>query len=256
MHTVNIKDIKSKASKVDVSSVKICDLCERNGENQIEVKLFQLPQRVRDILSPLDKVHESSTFQQLWEQYGKKAQRARQNDESQKRDLSVLNVVDNVWKPAYEGWNQLVTNVLDGSLTLTDVDKFFKDYKDRRKDLEKELRRIFILGRDSSDATQVKELAERRVAEIYRYQQLDQYAIAAETVWDFKESMGFTGDFKVIEDVRNQVSLLTEDTKIIISCVQLAAYLVLCCRNFARDFLRPDFYEPVQLNYRKSAANV
>ena len=254
--TVNISDIEYKASKVDVSSFKICDLCERNGENQIEVKFFQLPQRLRDILLPLDKVHESSTFQQLWEQYGKKAQRARENDESQKRELSVLNVVDNVWKPAYEGWSRLVRNVLDGSLTLTGVDRFFKDYKNKRKDLVKELCRIFTLGRDSTDTSQVRELAEKRVAEIYRYQQLDQYSIAAETVLDFKESMGFTGDFKVIEDVRNQVSFLTWDTRIIINCVQLAAYLVLCCKNFARDFLRPDFPEPVRLNYRKSAANV
>ena len=205
LHTVNISDMKSKASK-DVSSFRICDLCERNGEKHVKVKFFDLPQRLTDILLSLHKVQESSTFQKLWAQCGKKAQTARLNDESQRRDLSILNVIDNVWKPAYEAWSKLVASTLDGSLTLTGVDKFFEGYKNRKEELVKELRRIFILGQDSSDTRQLKAIVEQRVAQIHRYQQLDQYFTAAETIWDFKESMGFTGDFKVIEDVRNQVS--------------------------------------------------
>ena len=173
------------------------------------MKFFELPQLVKEILLPLHKVQESSTFQKLWVQCGKKAQSARANDESKKRDLSILNVVENVWKPAYEAWTQLVADALDGSLTLTGVDKFFEGYKNRREELVKELRRIFVLGQDSGDTSQLKKIAEKRVTQIHRYQQLDQYFTAAETIWDFKESMGFTGDFKVIEDVRNQVSTCT-----------------------------------------------
>ena len=86
------------------------------------------------------------------------------------------------------------------------VDKFFEGYKNRREELVKELRRIFVLGQDSGDTSQLKKIAEKRVTQIHQYQQLDQYFTAAETIWDFKELMGFTGDFKVIEDVRNQVS--------------------------------------------------
>ena len=205
MYTVNVSDIKFKASK-DVSTCNICDLCERIGEKQIEVKFFELPQLVKNILLPLHKVQESSTFQKLWVQFGKKAQTARANDESKKRDLSILNVVENVWKPAYEAWSELVASTLDGSLTLRGVNKFFEGYKNRREELVKELRRIFFLGQDSGDTSQLKKIAEKRVTQIHRYQQLDQYFTAAETIWDFKQSMGFTGDFKVIEDVRNQVS--------------------------------------------------
>ena len=205
MYTVNVSDLKFKASK-DISTFNICDLCERNGEKQIEGKFFELPQLVKDILLPLHKVQESSAFQKLWVQCGKKAQTVRANDESKKRDLSILNVVENVWKPAYEAWTQLVASAFDGSLTLMGVDKFFEGYKNRREELVKELRRIFVLGQDSGDTSQLKKIAEKRVSQIHRYQQLDQYFTAAETIWDFKESMGFTGDFKVIEDVRNQVS--------------------------------------------------
>ena len=202
---VDISDIKLKAEK-NVSSFQICNLCERSGGKQIDVKFFELPQLVKDILLPLHKVQESSVFQKLWVQCGKKAQTVRANDESKKRDLSILNVVVNVWKPAYEAWTQLVADALDGSLTLTGVDKFFEGHKNRREELLKELRRIFVLCQDSGDTSQLKKIAEKRVTQIHRYQQLDQYFTAAETIWKFKESMGFTGDFKVIEDVRNQVS--------------------------------------------------
>ena len=204
MYTVNVSDIKVKGSK-DVSTFNICDLCKRNGAKQIEVKFFEIPQLVKDMLLPLYKVQESSTFQKLWVQWGKKAQSARANDESKEGDLNIF-VVENVWKPAYEAWNQLVASALDGSLTLTGVDKFFEGYKNRREELKEELRRIFVLGQDSVDDSQLKKLVEERVTQIHWYQQLDQYFTAAETIWKFKESMGFTGDFKVIEDVRNQVS--------------------------------------------------
>ena len=205
MYIVDVSDIKSKASK-DVSTFNICDLCERNGKKEIEVKFFELPQPVKDMLFPLYKVQESSTFQKLWVQCGKEAQTARANDEAKKRDLRILNVVENVWKPAYEAWTQLVASALDGSLTLTNVDKFFEGYKNRKAELVKELRRMFILGEDSWDVGQLKAIAEKRVTQIHRYQQLDQYAFAADTIWDFKEAMGFTGDFGVVEDVCKQVS--------------------------------------------------
>ena len=186
-------------------------MCERRSDGQIEVKFFELPQVIADVLPALEKVQESLVFQDLWAQYGKKAQTARKNDEAQKRELSISNVVESVWKPAYETWNQLVASVMDGSLTLGDVDKFFGGYKKRKGDLMRELVCIFNLkqgqGQTTSDTSQLKAMAEKRAGQIQQYQKLHQYASAADTIWEFKEAMGFSGDFKVIEDLRSQVSI-------------------------------------------------
>lgn len=207
LYAVNITHAKTKASQ-DVSLFQICDLCERKADLQIEVKFFELPSVIKDVLSPLHKVQVSLTFQELWVQYGKKAQTARKNDETQKQYLSLSNVVDSVWKPAYKEWIQFVAGVMDGSLTLGDVDKFFNSYQNRKPDLMRELVCILNLGQSetSSDTRQPKEIAEQRAAQILQYQQLHQYAKAAGTICEFKEAMGFSGDFKVIEDMRNQVS--------------------------------------------------
>ena len=201
--------MKLKASQ-DVSLFQMCDLCERKSENEIEVKFFEVLPVVKDILSPLHEVKDSSTFQELWVQYGKKAQTTRKNDEAQKQDLSISNVVDNVWKPAYEAWSQLVACAWNGTLTLGNVVKFFESYKVRKKELVQELFCIFKLDQSqtSSDTIQLKAIAEKRAAQIQLYQQLGQYASAADTIWEFKEAMSFTGDFTIVEDLRNQVSIV------------------------------------------------
>jgi len=205
--TVNIAITKDKSLQ-DVSCYPISDLCERKGEKKIEVTFFKLPSVAKEVISPLHHVKKSSTFQDLWTQYGKKAQAARKNDETKKPHLSISEVVENIWKPAFQDWNQHAASSMDGTISLGNVDKLFGTYKNRKKELERELLCMFELSQiqPASRAKKLQTTATERVNQIQRYQQLGQYASAADTIWDFKEAMGFTGDFKVIEDLRNQVS--------------------------------------------------
>ena len=207
---VNIASIKEKALQ-DVSQCQIRHLCDRKDDKEIEVKFFELPSVAEEIFSPLQNVQESLTFQALWAQYGKKAQTARNNDEAKKPHLSIAEVVENVWKPAFEDWSQHAASALDGTISLGNVDKLFDSYTNQKQDLERELLRMFKLSqtKTASSAKKLQTIAAERVIQIQRYQQLHQYASAADTIWDFKEAMGFTGDFKVIEDLRNQVPSLS-----------------------------------------------
>ncbi|KAJ7339381.1 hypothetical protein OS493_005776 [Desmophyllum pertusum] len=131
---VNITSIQALQ---DVSFLQIRDLSERKGDNQIEVKFIEQPSVVKDLFSPLHKVQESLTFHDLWTQCEKKAQTVRKNDEAKKRHISITDVVENVWKPALKDWNQHVASVMDGTITLEDVDKIFDRYKNRKKNLSK-----------------------------------------------------------------------------------------------------------------------
>ncbi len=232
--SVNIASIKEKSLR-DVSRCQIRHLCDRKDDKEIEVKFFELPSVAKEVFPPLHKVQKSLTFQDLWTQYGKKAQTARKNDEAKKRHLSISEVVENVWKPAFEDWNQHAASAIDGTITLGNVDKLFNSYKNRRKELEQELLRMFKRSQSqtASSANKLQATAAERVVQIQRYQQLEQYASAADTIWEFKKAMGFTGDFKVIEDLRNQVSSL------ILIAVYLASSLRLKISDgFGRDFLR------------------
>ena len=192
----------------DVSSFQIRGLCKRETDNQVEVTFFILPPALKEVLSTLGRVQKSFTFQALWRKFGNKAQRARENDDARKRQLTICDVVENVWKQAITSWAQTVASVKDGTISLGDVDKLFDGYENRRKELEGELSCMFKVNTSQtvSNARKLKKTVAERLAQIQRYQHLHHYSSAADTVWEFKEAMGFTGDFKVIEDIRNQVS--------------------------------------------------
>ena len=205
--TVDLGNLKSKA-QLDVTSHQIRDLCKRLDDNKIEITLFQLTPAAKEVLPLLGRVRESLTFQALWRKYERKAQTVRKNDDAQKPHLSLSDVVENVWKPAFESWNKTVAGVKDGTISLGDVDKVFDDYRNRKRELEGELSHMFEVnkGQTITNTKELNKIVRERVAQIQRYQQLYQYSNAADTIWEFKEAMGFTGNFKVVEDLRNQVS--------------------------------------------------
>ena len=205
--TVDLGNLRSRA-QLDVTSYQIRDLWKRLDDNKIEITLFQLTPAAEEVLPILGKVQESLTFQDLWKKYGLKAQTVRKNDEGQKRHLSLSEVVENVWKPAFKCWTKRVASVKDGTISLGDVDKLFDGYKNREKELEVELSYMFEVntGQTTKKAKELKKTVRERVAQIQRYHQLHQYSSSADTIWKFKEAMGFTGNFKVVEELRNQVS--------------------------------------------------
>ena len=128
------------------------------------------------------------------------------NDEAPQKDLSIFKVLESVWKPAFEAWKQIALSTLDGSINLGDVDKFFGGYQDRKQDLERELCCILNLDRsDSITSEQLMTIAKKRAEQMLLYQQIHHYTNAAETIWEFKQAMGFSGDFTIVEDLRNQV---------------------------------------------------
>ena len=222
---VNITSVKAKTLH-DVSHCQLRHLCERKADKKIEVKFFELPSVTKNVLSPLHNVQESLTFQDLWTQFGKKAQTARKNDEAKRPHLNIVEVVEHVCIPAFEVWNQLAASALDGTISLENVDKFFDSYKNRKLELEQELLCMFKLSQDQTTGStkklmtslfrarkrgfrngtkKLRAIAEDRTVQIQRYQQFHQFSSAADTIWEFKETMGFTGDFKIIEDLCSEV---------------------------------------------------
>ena len=205
--TVDLGNLRSRA-QLDVTLYQIRDLCKRLDDNKIEITLFQLTSTAKEVLPILGRVRESLTFQALWTKYETKTQTVRKNDEAKKRHLSLSDVVENVWKPAFKSWTKNVAGVKDGTISLGDVDKLFDSYRNRKRELEGELSCMFEVntGQTTTNAKELKKTVRERVAQIQCYQQLYQYSNAADTIWEFKEAMGFTGNFKVVEDLRDQVS--------------------------------------------------
>lgn len=158
------------------------------------------------VLQRILSAHKSKTFQTIWEDKCKEVLRKKKaENEMLKGELTLDDVLNKVWPSSIEKWTHLSQTVYDGSIHLKDVERNFRQI-DSEKDLKEELNGMF--GETVGGA--VDDIASRRVDQIARYRSLQMHIGAAETVWKFKEALGLSGDFTVVEEIRNQVYKLQQ----------------------------------------------
>jgi hypothetical protein len=205
--------LQAKANR-DTADVRMADICKRvpssdsSTEERIDVVFFEdLPEKFISILPRLSDSYKSSIFQGIWKRSCKSAYRERQSNSMLEGGLTLLEVQEKVWQPSIEKWEQLAQTVYDGSIHLKDIDRNFRNIV-MEEDLKNELKIMFATV-SVEEFTRDRTAAER-VSRIHRYRDLQKHIQAAETVWKFKEALGLTGDFSIVEQLRNQVSLLLE----------------------------------------------
>jgi hypothetical protein len=180
--------------------VNLCSRLEPSHdtpEGEIDVVFFgDLSNTFRSMLTRLVIASKSVIFQTIWTKYCKTAFRDRMDG-----PLTLAEVQEVVWQPSVEKLGHLARTVNDGSATLRSIDRNFK----KVNDLEKELRIMFEtidLDIDTLDKTVTE-----RVTQINLYNSLQKGMQAVETVWQFKEALHLTGDFSIIEQLHNQVTV-------------------------------------------------
>ena len=82
----------------------------------------------------LSRVHNSAIFNATW---------SKTMEDVYHRDMTVSDVGPKVWEPAFTQCQQLLEKLNSGSMTLSDVDKHFSQYKGELQRLERELKSLF-----------------------------------------------------------------------------------------------------------------
>lgn len=163
---------------------------------------------MKEMVSKLYFLQESKIFQELWRHYGIEVQKARESATTQMACIKLSDVQEQVWKPAFKYWGAFVEEVAKGTVKLKDVDKNYRKFWSREEELEREIHTLFKFRQNCNSEEKVRPATVReRVTQIQRYKQLHQCTTAANAIWEFKEAMGFSGDFNVIKDIRCQVSI-------------------------------------------------
>ena len=160
------------------------------GPVTTDVTYFDLSDGVEEILSTLStsRISESQLFGKLWERQGKAV--------CQKHELSLEDIVTNVWRPVKQRYDDLCTRIQNGSVTLQEVDCFLKAYIGRYPDLEHEFQLM------CTDDKWIKQ----RVHQVQQYHELDQCCRGARLIKEAKDVFQLTGDFTVLEVILNAVS--------------------------------------------------
>ena len=116
--------------------------------------------------------------------------------------LSVDEVVELVWVPSNERLQSLQKRFLNGTISFEEIDKLFQVFKDS-EDLAKEMRLLILKNESQVKASEDK--MKKRIEQIERYYKLRNCIDAVWVILELKEGLNLHGDFRLVEDVRNQV---------------------------------------------------
>eukprot|EP00058_Branchiostoma_floridae_P013669 XP_002599157.1 hypothetical protein BRAFLDRAFT_68766 [Branchiostoma floridae] len=193
---VACEELEQKVRR-DTSTISLNNLCQAVTGDDIANVSFDLNQppnityfgitpEFREMLSHLEGLSKSTIFNKIWE---KMRQTEPDEEEEAMPALSVDDVLNQVWKPAYQKWLELRQSVKDGNIKLQEVDETFGQFKN--KNLENEMK---MLAKNPREGW-IKD----RVLQIQQYHQLNKHLDAADVVKDVKEKYDLKGDFKGVE---------------------------------------------------------
>lgn len=206
---MNLEKLSNKADK-DASRMFIRDLVRSTiagGKVFPVVTFFGLSPRAKEMISSLSRLRDSMLLRQLWIDNGGKAVRTIAERETQKMSLSVEDVVELIWTPTNVELKSLQERFLTGTISFGEVDKLFRVFKDNQKydDLANEIRLFSSRGGIPIQTTE--ELINKRIEQIQQYHTLYHCIEAAKVIQNFRTSLSLQGDFKLVEDLHNQVCL-------------------------------------------------
>lgn len=194
-------------SKHTMKSIK--DLCEiKQNEAQIVIVfnsfLSALP--LESIRRPFDvmfRVHSTTLFLEIWEKHMKSAASKKRKEGV---ELTLEDIPTVIWEPAFRECNCLVDSLRKKTIKLSEVDHYFKTLIDRKLQLQR-----FCSGIRVSIGSENKtnfEWIDDAVRHMEDYWSLLNLSKAARVVVELKEKLALSGDFKAIEILANEVSVL------------------------------------------------
>ncbi|XP_077867698.1 E3 ubiquitin-protein ligase rnf213-alpha-like [Saccoglossus kowalevskii] len=241
---VNLQALQAKLDS-DVDGLMLTDICEpitlSRDSNKPTITYFNISPVVKQMLPPLENIHSSVLFQDLWQAKARIVHKEKSKDTGDDV-LTVDDVANKVWKKVFGHISEIISKLQDGSLILKEVDEFFGRFENEYDQLENELK--LLLGPRPCD------WLKRRIQQIIHYHQLEQRLEAVEIVQDVKKTFNLTGNFtaiSVLSSVRNadfkDRKLESIDDDVVNAGKSLAAMSrerILCLQQLV---LRKDFIE-------------
>ena len=194
---------------VDTSRFPIKDLVQSatvGGREVPVVTFFGLSRKAKVMISSLCKLSNSVLLRQFWKENGDKALKLTAEREGRKVSLTVDDVEELVWTPSNEQVWSLQERFLTGEISFEEIDKFFRAFKGN-EDIAKEIK--LITSRNGSETKATEFFVNQCIQQIDQYFKLHNCIDTAESILKFKTSLDLQGNFRLVEDLHNQVCLST-----------------------------------------------
>uniref|UniRef100_A0A8B9ZNF4 RING-type E3 ubiquitin transferase n=1 Tax=Anas zonorhyncha TaxID=75864 RepID=A0A8B9ZNF4_9AVES len=166
------------------------------GERPIET-YYSLSQELKRFAQKMHSFKDSLIFQQFWEETAKKM---RQEDVLEEEEvvpvLDLDNVSSHLISPCFMSYERLYEDLRSGSLTLSAVDKIFKEFRNHSEIIKTELRIICELKPGEE-----RDWVDQRFQQIQQYHEMHLALDAAKIIAHVKENLNLSGDFSVLTNL-------------------------------------------------------
>lgn len=208
---VNVGEVESQHSQ-DLSSKRLNTVVD--VEKRPPQTYYRLSPALKECAQKMHSLKDSLIFQQFWEEAAQKAGEEYGSSEEEYGSLeeeveddvvSVLDL-DNVFSclisPCFVSYEMLYDELRSGSLTLSAVDRIFREFTNHPEDIKTELNIICKL-RPEED----RDWVDQRFQQIQQYHEMHLTFDAAKIIANVKESLNLSGDFSVLENLLDIVSI-------------------------------------------------
>uniref|UniRef100_A0A8C7KKT6 RING-type E3 ubiquitin transferase n=1 Tax=Oncorhynchus kisutch TaxID=8019 RepID=A0A8C7KKT6_ONCKI len=176
------------------------------------VTYFNLCDDTRQMASSLRAIRDSYIFTMCWEKQAKElSQNQLDTDETEAKperetEVYTLDLIHSeIFQSCNDNYRSIYESLRSGTISLEEVDSIFEAYKDKYKDMEKDLK-IMCRINSADDGRWIKS----RVQQIQQYHDLHLALESAKVIMDVRETICPQGDFNVLQTL---LDMNTEDFK-------------------------------------------
>ena len=184
-----------------VMDEQINHLCKFDGTS-CQVLVLKQARVIDPYLEPLwifSHVYQSDLFNKLWTAQLK----AHNNDGT----LTFDDIIKKVWVPVFQQCSDIHEQLISSTITLAQVDQFFKQYLGKENALAKEIKYLHLAVQKclKKDVTNNLKWIKAIITKMQQHWELSTYADAAHAFLKIRDALYLTGDFSLVERVAAQV---------------------------------------------------
>ena len=189
--------LKKSLNSDDISSQSISSLCKLS-EGQIIIPCFQNAAPLFPILPKFTNLHPSTTFQRFWNA---------RIEELRNEQLEFEDVAELILEFVFQKCLKYHQSLKDRTITLAMVDELLDQYCDTNTNMETE---FHSLEKGICKCLEVETNLSwigPCIQRMKEYRSLRQHADTANAILKLQETLNLTGNFTIIEQLAEQVSL-------------------------------------------------
>ncbi|XP_071620775.1 E3 ubiquitin-protein ligase RNF213 isoform X1 [Heliangelus exortis] len=194
--------------KVDTGKVEyqhLEDLCSKRLNTVVTVEsrqpqtFYSLSPELKEFVLKMHSHKDSLIFQQFWEEAAQKAGEECESSEEEDDNVPALDldsVLSSLISPCFARYERLYDDLRSGSLTLSAVDKIFREFTNNPEDLKSELNAVCKLR-----PGEARDWVDCRFQQIQQYHEMHVTLDAAKMIACVKEILNLSGDFSILENL-------------------------------------------------------